>query len=571
MKTKTQPLGISWLAMLLVAILLTVPLASRAQSQTVERAQTTVTNATPAPPPTSQEIPFLEILTHLPFGSTQTITVEIWDSPTGGNLIFSETHPNVQVGLLGSIAFILGSLTPGGIPSADFPSGSSRYLDLLDVTKASCLTSGRVPLYASFFALTPGPAGAEGPAGPQGPQGPSGANGLSGAQGPAGPQGPQGAVGPIGPIGPTGVTGPQGLPGIGVPGPIGPAGPAGPAGPPGTSLGPSASALFPAFIPGPLTSTYTASFFVPDTAITVTRISAALKTASDLACAPAVLRVTDGGTGQDIRLLAGQHQKDSGPLFLEFSAGAKLQVQVETAANCQAINPADANVLVEYRGQQSGDQETCAQSGLACQGICEETQSDPNNCGACGNVCPSSVSPFCLQNPNQCTPGQQSCVNGTCGATCGTGQSLCSGLCTNLQADPSNCGTCGIACASGQTCSSGVCTGGSSGAGATCSSGIVCNCGTPQGTGGTGGSCVASCGTTNACSCSAPSGVTNGTATGSCPVIQSCSSGLTLCSSACVNSLTDPNNCGTCGLVCPSVGVAGSSGICNAGQCVLAP
>jgi len=242
MKRKMQPLGISWLAILLVAILLTVPLASRAQSQMAEREQTAVTNATPVPPPTSQEIPFLEILTRLPFGSTQTITVEIWDSPTGGSLIFSETHPNVQVGLLGSIAFILGSLTPGGLPAADFPSGSSRYLDVLDVTKASCLTLARVPLYASFFALTPGPPGAAGPAGPQGPQGPSGANGLSGAQGPAGPAGPSGSVGPAGPIGPsgpTGATGPEGLPGIGIQGPVGPVGPAGPegpAGPPGTSL-----------------------------------------------------------------------------------------------------------------------------------------------------------------------------------------------------------------------------------------------------------------------------------------------------------------------------------------------
>jgi hypothetical protein len=157
-----------------------------------------IPSALQAQNPTSREIPFDFVFSHLPFGSTQTITVQVWDAATGGRLIFSEVHPNVKVGFFGEIDFVLGSLTSGGIPVSDFPSGESRYLDVLDVRNTSVLLKGRVPLYANAFALTPGPSGPQGPAGPQGPQGPSGANGLSGGPGPQGlqgPQGPQGAPG----------------------------------------------------------------------------------------------------------------------------------------------------------------------------------------------------------------------------------------------------------------------------------------------------------------------------------------------------------------------------------------
>src|ERR1700693_4175457 len=82
--------------------------------------------------PTSREIDFDFMFSRLPFGSTQSITVRVWDSATGGALIFSELHPNVKIGLLGEVDFVLGSLTPGGIPVATFPAGASRYLDVID-------------------------------------------------------------------------------------------------------------------------------------------------------------------------------------------------------------------------------------------------------------------------------------------------------------------------------------------------------------------------------------------------------------------------------------------------------
>ncbi len=268
-----------------------------ALAQTVEAAQATTGSTTPAAPPTSRQIPFDLVFSHLPFGSTQTITVEVWDAATGGNLVLSEVHPSVKVGLLGELDFVLGSQTEGGIPVNGFPSGASRYLDVLDVTNRSVLLNGRMPMYAHAFALTPGPAGPQGPAGAVGATGPQGPAGPTGAQGPQGPiginnrgawnssntynandavtdqgafwlalqtivantpnsepsaansswqllaaAGPSGTQGPAGPVGATGATGAPGPPGLagpqgvpGIPGAIGPVGPPGPAGPQGAA------------------------------------------------------------------------------------------------------------------------------------------------------------------------------------------------------------------------------------------------------------------------------------------------------------------------------------------------
>ena len=168
-----------------------------ADARVAASAQSQSTSST-SPVPTSREIPLIFPVTRLPFGSTQTITVQVWDTATGGNLVFSEVRPSIKVGLLGEIDFLLGSLTSGGIPTSAFVSGASRFLDVVDVTNRSVLPLGRLPLYAAPFALSPGPQGPAGPAGPQGIQGPSGANGLSGGPGPTGPQGPVGLQGPAG-------------------------------------------------------------------------------------------------------------------------------------------------------------------------------------------------------------------------------------------------------------------------------------------------------------------------------------------------------------------------------------
>jgi hypothetical protein len=87
----------------------------------------------------------------------------------------------------------------------------------------------------------------------------------------------------------------------------------------------------------------------------------------------------------------------------------------------------------------------CCPTGKACcNGICTPVNSDPNNCGACGNVCGGS------------TPV---CNHGTCG-NCPLGSTNCSGTCRWLQQDTGNCGACGYACPNDLFCSAGECVGG---------------------------------------------------------------------------------------------------------------
>ena len=146
--------------------------------------------------PTSKFLPLSSLASSLPVSSTGVaVQFEVWDQAAGGAVIFSEAHTvDTDAGSnisndTGFVDLLLGR--PGGLVPANFPAGSSRYLDVTQ--GGSSVLTTRVPLYAAAFTISPGP---QGPAGPQGPTGPTGATGPAG---PAGPQGPQGMQGPPGP------------------------------------------------------------------------------------------------------------------------------------------------------------------------------------------------------------------------------------------------------------------------------------------------------------------------------------------------------------------------------------
>ncbi len=279
--------------------------------------------------------------------------------------------------------------------------------------------------------------------------------------------------------------------------------------------------IFPSFFPGNLTSNWVGGKLILDQPITVLRIAVEAKTPTGASCPAAVFRFTDGIKGQDLVLTPGQYWSDTGSMVMTFAAGAALQASLRTGSTCANNTGADANLLVEYKMQAVGDTDSCA--GTSCSGFCTSTASDPSNCGTCGTVCASGAPctggtcgaacntncapgspcttgaqcaslicsggtctfPTCsdgVKNGNEtgidcgggtcptCANGQgcatnldcasNVCISGVCQAACPAGQTLCGGICKNLQTDVNNCGGCGFVCTqqnATESCVSGAC------------------------------------------------------------------------------------------------------------------
>ncbi|HUB07500.1 MAG TPA: hypothetical protein VMB50_10890 [Myxococcales bacterium] len=219
--------------------------------------------------------------------------------------------------------------------------------------------------------------------------------------------------------------------------------------------------------------------------------------------------------------------------------------------------------------------------GICCAGSCVDVLTSLTNCGACGQACPvggaCSYASCVLPDggPDLCVPG--GCPAGTlclaqfglcfptscAGIGDGTGctldggvDSCCGGSCIDQSTDPSNCGLCHNVCPAGTTCTP-------DGISADCDlpDGRLEDCsdgGCPAGTRCTGASCLPT--TCDASEqgqfeCANPSG---GPGLGTC------------CESSCTDRLSDPQNCGVCGNVCPA-GSFCSYGSCPAISCAGAP
>ena len=234
------------------------------------------------------------------------------------------------------------------------------------------------------------------------------------------------------------------------------------------------------------------------------------------------------------------------------------------------------------------------------EGVCAVLESDQDNCGACGTVCPGgqvcngagqcaaeclqgfavcdgvctdpmTSQDFCGAGPD-CTGGTacaagEVCAGGTCAETCQAGFVLCDGRCVDTSISRSFCGatrTClgmfsGVACEPGEVCTGGVCA-------LECQPGqIVC-----------GGQCTdpqisnAFCGASGSCE-GAESGeaCVSGSICSAGRCRATCQPGQIECGGRCADPLTDNVFCGAEGdCTGESMGESCAPGtICSEGAC----
>ncbi len=245
----------------------------------------------------------------------------------------------------------------------------------------------------------------------------------------------------------------------------------------------------------------------------------------------------------------------------QLCAGACVDFKTDIAhcGNCETACPLPPNGSAVCSAGTCG-LGLCASGYLDCDGNsgngCEtSTQSDPSHCGSCSKVCPTV------------TNGSAACSSGTCGFLCQTGYSDCdkngaNGCEINSASDPQNCSACGQVCpafANGKpACSSGACSLGS------CNLGFAnCDNYSPNGCEVNTSNSTANCGQCGKV-CAVPANGTAVCSNSTCGTI--CAVGFADCNGqvgdGCeVNKQTDSNNCGNCGNKC-AAGKNCTSGVC---------
>jgi hypothetical protein len=199
-------------------------------------------------------------------------------------------------------------------------------------------------------------------------------------------------------------------------------------------------------------------------------------------------------------------------------------------------------------GDCPGDLSCCIDENLS---ICVNEQTDPNNCGGCNR---------------KCQPGQ-SCVDANCqeptscngGPVCSPEDQCCPSGCADLNSDPLNCGKCGHLCAPTATCVAGACH-----TPTTCNGGPACM--PPDVCCGSG--CVDTSSDPNNCgkcgfACSPGETCVESQCKmgASCNGEPACTGGQTCCIDGCTDTQTDPDNCGMCNHAC------GPGSMCQKGSC----
>jgi hypothetical protein len=208
----------------------------------------------------------------------------------------------------------------------------------------------------------------------------------------------------------------------------------------------------------------------------------------------------------------------------------------------------------------AADTDAAVDGGEASGLYCATLPSDPNNCNGCGIVCPvGHDTPNCVKGVcgiGQCDPGFTDCDNIT--------QNGCE---TNTGKDPNNCGSCGNVCnepnavagCAGGKCTVGMCDPGFADCNNNPSDGCEINTNTNNNDCGT-------CGTI----CNLPNTASDVCTAGMCE-IGTCAAGWADCNKnpadGCETNINTSNgNCGSCGAVCAP---ANASPVCSNGMCAI--
>jgi hypothetical protein len=265
-------------------------------------------------------------------------------------------------------------------------------------------------------------------------------------------------------------------------------------------------------------------------------------------------------------------------------------------AGSSACRASCAGQLAREKRDCDAEYGPCSSGMICCSGECTDPVSDPQNCGACGNVCPNGV---CTTAGCSCPPGftvcgaicynlsndphhcgscgkacpapansTPTCTNQVCGfacdsgffacgnACCPTARTCCNGACTDLTSDIQNCGTCGKSCTDQQVCQDGACITKS------CDTGQLHQCYLPAQD--DYGNCVNDC-PAGSSACRGSCARQLAKEKRDCDASFSCPSSLSCCGSTCKNFVTDLENCGACNHPCPVP--ANSSPTCTNGAC----
>jgi len=320
--------------------------------------------------------------------------------------------------------------------------------------------------------------------------------------------------------------------------------------------GPVDDASYAGLIAGRLISAYP---------LAITRVSIDAGVPGSGVCSPALARITNDSIFEDIPVGALNSTYDTGDHAMVFPAGTAVKLVLLYPAFCgldynnyyagnqTGFTPQELSGTIRYELAQQNEATSCPGNLTLVNGSCLDLTSDPENCGTAGHACGHVANMF------------PTCTNGVCGTgACKYGFNTCSGTAcaVNTQSDSNNCGYCGSVCpksvSNGTTtgCTQGQCT-------FTCSQGYAAcpyngagcfNLNTDMNHC---GNCNRICsGNANNISCMA------GQCNGSCnagDVLCAQPSGYLNCISA-ASLASDPYNCGGCNIHC-------ASGVCSQGQC----